>query len=413
VLERDVGDDGAAVLVERDGKELTTEEKEQEAKERWLSRVIAEEAAEAAAQNTTAAEDAAERRWVRHLLRELEREVLRGTELSQGELEAEVKWIHEMARQMARDGLTELNTSSSHPNAEKVKAWLDDVRHTPRADGAPRLWMKVDPTDTLETMSCSRKNVMFEPMDMNGHPMTVESSVAACQARCQNVPECAHFSYWEPAGHCHIQDAFAVPQPTRLLFTAGPPGCKLREENKQTLSILRKKFTQCYQANTAYGPYDLQIKAVKTHSIEKCQALCRWTPGCSHFTYWTLDGSCHLSNKLDGEERISGIADFVAGPPLCSAQPSGDLPAVKMRRRFLELPGSHSAAGPASMPPSLPLPRSPRLLIFAASGLLAASGLALTALAAKRWRRQTSAGPAADMRPLTQSFTRAPTTDFI
>jgi len=408
VLESDSGD-GSTPLVEQDGKKRT-----QEAKERWMSNVIAEEEADAAAANASAAESATERRWVKHLLHELEEEVRRGTELTREELVAEVKWIHETAKQIAREGTTELHRHPSHPDAKKLQAWLDAVKHTPRADGAQRLWMQVDATNSMETMSCSRKDVSFEPMDMEGHPMTIESTVAACQARCQRVPECAHFSYWEPAGHCHIQDAFAVPQPSRLLFVAGPPGCRLREENRQTLSILRKKFTHCYEANTAYGPYDLQIGAVKTHSIEKCQALCRWTPGCSHFTYWTLGGLCHLSSEVaDGEERIAGVADFVAGPPVCFARAPKDLVNhIKMRRRFLELPGSRSATVLALTPASSS--QSSRLLLLVASGFLAVASLTLAAMAVKRrHQRWTRAGPATDWGPLTQTFARAPLDEHV
>jgi len=189
-----------------------------------------------------------------------------------------------------------------------------------------------------------------------------------------------------------------VPQPTRLLFIAGPPGCRLIQDKKQTLSVLRKKFTHCYEPNTAYGPYDLQIKAVKTKSIEKCQALCRWTPTCSHFTFWTLDGSCHLANTMDGEKRITGVADFVAGPPSCDNRMPSTL--VHMRKRFLEPPSGQRTSDAATSRMS-----AAQAALLAVSGLAVLSGLAFAALGAMRsrpWSARSSS------RPLEESFTRLP-----
>jgi len=372
-----------------------------------MAQVVADEEAVARVENASTGVVAAERRWVKHLLHELEQEVQRGSQLTQEQLANEVRWIHETATQMAHDGVLEENRHR-HPDSKKLQAWLDAAKNTKTADGSDRFWAKVDPMNMLETMSCSKKDVSFEPMDMAGHPFTVEKSVAACQARCQRIPECAHFSYWEPAGHCHIQDAFAVPQPSRLLFIAGPPGCRLNEDKKQTLSVLRKKFTRCYEPNTAYGPYDLQIGAVKTKSIEKCQLLCQMTPACTHFTFWTLDGSCHLANSMDGEKRIEGVADFVAGPRTCGAGPAPAAAAalaVHMRRRFLEPP--EAAARPAQGAPASFLRRAPaaRVALVAVAGLAVLVGLALAALGLRRpqiWSMRSSS------RPNPQTFVQLP-----
>jgi len=330
------------------GKELRTAEHLQKVKECWLSSVVKEAEQAAGVENSVSqSEKDAELRWAWHLLRELLKEVRRGSPLTLEELQAEVGWIRQSAKKMAREGVASTQTSGSAA-AELVQKWFEAAKNVQQASsiapckshsGSRVPKMPKMPIGGLhwpqKTVPCTTENVTYEPFDMDNHPMTIERSPAACQARCRRIDGCFHFSYWAPAGHCHVHDAFAVAQPYRLLFVSGPSSCKLLQRGKVSLSILRKKITKCYQPNTVYSPYDVMMLPVKTHCIEKCQKLCRRTSGCAHFSYWTLDGSCHLSSRIQGEQLLSGVADFVSGPPRCLRPPSA-VHVLHMQKRFLE-----------------------------------------------------------------------------
>merc|ERR1719277_2485843 len=67
---------------------------------------------------------------------------------------------------------------------------------------------------------CFDEGVSFQPLDMQGTFLTNEPSPWACQKRCQTTYGCAHFSYWNLGGHCHLQDASAVWTSMFLGFTA-------------------------------------------------------------------------------------------------------------------------------------------------------------------------------------------------
>jgi len=73
-------------------------------------------------------------------------------------------------------------------------------------------------------MTCSEADVSYLPLDMVGRVPTQVANVSECQALCASVEGCAHFAYWIPGRHCHIQDANSVRQPGEL-FVSGPPRC--------------------------------------------------------------------------------------------------------------------------------------------------------------------------------------------
>lgn len=74
-------------------------------------------------------------------------------------------------------------------------------------------------------MLCSEHGISYLPLDMDGTFPKVVKDVSRCQARCAETRGCAHYSYWTPARHCHIQAAGAARLKGQLLFVAGPPRC--------------------------------------------------------------------------------------------------------------------------------------------------------------------------------------------
>mmetsp|Transcript_89701 Transcript_89701/g.187352 ORF Transcript_89701/g.187352 Transcript_89701/m.187352 type:complete len:433 (-) Transcript_89701:361-1659(-) len=74
------------------------------------------------------------------------------------------------------------------------------------------------------TMSCSEQDTAREPLDMPGTMMSKEVDVADCQRRCFEEEGCVYYSYWEPAGDCHLADAASF-KTSVVSFLSGPPTC--------------------------------------------------------------------------------------------------------------------------------------------------------------------------------------------
>jgi len=167
-----------------------------------------------------------------------------------------------------------------------------------------------------ETMTCSATGVSFEPMDMAGQGLTIEDDAAACQARCAAVDGCAHFSFYKPLKHCHIQDPFAAPKGNRPFFIAGPPTCSGSQvTSKITEEILLKKEI-CFEPQVSYMPMDMRgHRPTKTDTILDCEKLCAEQPRCAHFVWNVLDRHCHLADF--NARQMKRVLYHVAGPPEC------------------------------------------------------------------------------------------------
>lgn len=72
---------------------------------------------------------------------------------------------------------------------------------------------------------CDKQGWKWEPLNMDGQERTEEDEKLACQVRCAVVPFCAHFSYWDSDGGCHLQDA-AAKTTMDLSVASGPPVCE-------------------------------------------------------------------------------------------------------------------------------------------------------------------------------------------
>mmetsp|Transcript_74933 Transcript_74933/g.223278 ORF Transcript_74933/g.223278 Transcript_74933/m.223278 type:complete len:562 (-) Transcript_74933:64-1749(-) len=182
----------------------------------------------------------------------------------------------------------------------------------------PRPWppAQMQPLDDGEALGCAEYAVVYRPMDMNGQQLTVENSVAACQERCALTDDCAHYAYYLPSGHCHLQDAFAYATFNNLEWISGPSGCTMEERSPQIITVLMYKEV-CYEADTGYYVLDMEdITPLWAHSVLECQRRCRHQPFCAHFTYNSISGICHLESAeaLPVRNPRSGN---IAGPPTC------------------------------------------------------------------------------------------------
>jgi len=169
---------------------------------------------------------------------------------------------------------------------------------------------QVDVGNASETLSCIEKDTTYEPEDMLGHILTYEDNVSACQARCASIVGCAHYSYWVPGQHCHVQDVAATAVPSSEGYLAGPPGCLPGEESEATRAI-QEEMDSCYERSTAYLP---TAHLASAGSISECQLLCEQAEDCAHFSFGIVSGRCGLAAAGATGQSVQ---NFVSGPRAC------------------------------------------------------------------------------------------------
>jgi len=81
-------------------------------------------------------------------------------------------------------------------------------------------------------------------------------------------------------------------------------------------SEVAQVFGTCYEKDTAYSPLDMPGESQTLEDeASSCQARCRATSGCVHFTYFVIGGYCHLT---DGHAlRMLGSLGAISGPSEC------------------------------------------------------------------------------------------------
>lgn len=173
-----------------------------------------------------------------------------------------------------------------------------------------------------ETLRCAQKDVVYDPIDMNGQRLSIEPNISSCLFRCRKTPGCAHFTFWIPGSNCHLQDAFANPEPDRLLFVSAPAGCVsgAGSESETVRTMLMQRA--CFSKSLSYAPY---VGTVKNHPIHEekisedvlqCQELCVNSSWCTLFEFNVFSGMCHLMEDPPKPVEVAG--DYLtSGPPLC------------------------------------------------------------------------------------------------
>lgn len=174
----------------------------------------------------------------------------------------------------------------------------------------------LEPEAITETLACSEAGVLFEPLDMHGEAMTLEKNASHCQARCGRTPGCAHFSFWEPQGHCHLQDVLSIRRGDQALWRAGPPGCSPARISEATHRMLDRTGS-CYHLHATYDKRDWIAPPQHVATVGRCQQLCQETPGCAFFAHSSF-GECYFVGK--DASRLDGVPFAMAGPRHCAAQ---------------------------------------------------------------------------------------------
>jgi len=139
---------------------------------------------------------------------------------------------------------------------------------------------------------------------------------------------CAHFSFLQSMGHCHLQDFLAARLTFNTGYSSGPFSCweDMNESTRKQLSV-REHHTylpaelSCVQLHTAYSPAmqtglsppDLSGLNAREAAVA-CQRFCRAVDGCVNFTFSRALQLCTL--VAEGATRLS-IMNSVAGPPSC------------------------------------------------------------------------------------------------
>jgi len=127
----------------------------------------------------------------------------------------------------------------------------------------------------------------------------------------------------------------------------------------------------CFKEGVRWDPLDMDVinhPAILMEDPSDCQAQCKATRGCEHFSFYKVDGSCHITGS--GSYQMPMSLGFVSGPKKCGN-----------RSNFLELkyaPGSDSEL--SGRGPSL------AALLAGTCGLLVGAALVAAVLA---WRRKS------------------------
>lgn len=169
-----------------------------------------------------------------------------------------------------------------------------------------------------KTLQCSNVSISYEPIDMDlaRHPLTQEPDVAACQARCEQVEGCAYFSYWERNGDCHLQNIYAVWQPSRLGFISGPPSCVKSSGEAYSTVISMLQQQACFEEGVQYTPVEGGDRVPgQVRDVLECQRVCQSYSWCAHWSFNALTYYCNLETA-----EASPLADqrfMTAGPKTC------------------------------------------------------------------------------------------------
>jgi hypothetical protein len=174
---------------------------------------------------------------------------------------------------------------------------------------------------------CFEEGTSWEPIDMQNLGMTVENDAVACQRRCLGVPGCIHFSFLKATQNCHLQDAFAMHQPSSIGFVSGPFSCQgIRPGQEAYVNFEHETFLPrdlgCLQTGTDYmndlgatsifSPVqDADHGIMGLNTIRNCQRQCSETKGCEHFSVQFPMGTCKLASA--SAMSTTNIAGAVSG----------------------------------------------------------------------------------------------------
>jgi len=177
------------------------------------------------------------------------------------------------------------------------------------------------PAAIASTLACSEPEVSYSPMDMNTVDVNItqEPDVAACQKRCEQTEGCAHFSYWEARGDCHLENIYAIATYTRIGFIAGPPSCvkKSGEGFDTVISTLQQQT--CFEPDTQYTPVEGAGHVPHPAStVLECQTSCQQYSWCEHFSFNGLTYTCSLQTADAIPVRYQ--MTMTAGPKRCQGQ---------------------------------------------------------------------------------------------
>lgn len=72
---------------------------------------------------------------------------------------------------------------------------------------------------------CDEYGTSYQPLGMLDHLSSKEQDAAACQARCQAIDGCEHFSYYESLEDCYLVGMGGYRSPGSIGFVSGPAHC--------------------------------------------------------------------------------------------------------------------------------------------------------------------------------------------
>mmetsp|Transcript_69977 Transcript_69977/g.135047 ORF Transcript_69977/g.135047 Transcript_69977/m.135047 type:complete len:639 (-) Transcript_69977:39-1955(-) len=149
---------------------------------------------------------------------------------------------------------------------------------------------------------------------------TTYEALSMCRDYCASVKDCSHFTMQLPTRICRLSAVGA----RKLQFVSAVSGnttCWKKDGDKDKVAtepatVHHTPVEDCYEESSAWEPLDMpNTNPAHEPNASACQKRCERTPGCTHFSFWTVGKNCHLQDAYAIHQ--SARMGFVSGPFKC------------------------------------------------------------------------------------------------
>jgi len=157
---------------------------------------------------------------------------------------------------------------------------------------------------------------------------TTDEALSMCRDYCASVKDCSYFTMQLPTRICRLS-ALGAHKLQYVSAVSGNTTCWKKKGDKEKEAAASAKPAQvkpaqaqhtpvkdCYEESSIWEPLDMPHTApAREPHASACQRRCEQTPGCTHFSYWTVGKNCHLQDAyaIHQSDRMG----FVSGPFKC------------------------------------------------------------------------------------------------
>ncbi|CBZ54549.1 hypothetical protein NCLIV_049780 [Neospora caninum Liverpool] len=164
---------------------------------------------------------------------------------------------------------------------------------------------------------CKEDNVDYAGYDVQKIESGDVASAKACQARCEQLPECAFWTWVSYTQNCYLKNYFAL-----IGRDVGPAAAGMISGPKRCAAVPQA----CHEYNVDYLGHDVKkLESGQVFSADSCRALCQADPSCHYWTWVRKTNNCYLKDQYAplGRVQDSTTVGMVSGSRRCGEQFSG------------------------------------------------------------------------------------------